>query len=156
MSYVYQALVMLPTQHQPSLARITELLQQVFDRVAPAAQIDVRADNRVTIAIDDWEMNIHPHNDANTVVASQIIARAYLETDNSISATDLENYGFYLEVNCAPDEDPNMNRFRYYVSVLEVLANFPGAIIYNPITKGFIESLTPFNLFSLPTRQFPT
>jgi hypothetical protein len=155
MSYVYQALVMLPTQNQPSFDRITDLLHQVFDRVAPTAQIDIRAD-LVTIAIDDWEMNISPHNDANTVVEAQTIARSYLAEDDPLSATDLENYGFHLEVNCAPDEDPHMDRFRYYVSVLEALANFPGAIIFNPITKGFIESVKPSNLFSLPTIRFPT
>ncbi len=135
MSYVYQALVMLPNENQPSLDLIKEQLQQVFERIDPLASIRVKLD-RLIIAIDDWQMNIRPNSSPDTIVTSQEIADLYLDEDD-LRRSDLANYGFHIEVDSTPD--PQMDRFKYYVSVLDALANFPGAIVFNPSTKGFIE-----------------
>jgi hypothetical protein len=137
MSYLYQALVMLPMKNHPSLDLIKERIQQMFKLITPAAKMSVRAD-RLTITIDDWEMNIQSSSDAKTIAASQNILKLCLE-ENDPSQTDLTTVGCQIEVNCDPDKDPNMNHFSYYVSVLDALANFRGAIIFNPITQGFIE-----------------
>jgi hypothetical protein len=137
MSYLYQALVLLPMKNHPSLDLIKERIQKVFKLITPTARMSIRAD-RLTITIDDWEMNIQSHSDAKTIAASQNIVRSYLEEEDPLQ-TDLANYGCHIEVNCDPDVDPQMNHFNYYVSVLNALANFHGAIIFNPITQGFIE-----------------
>lgn len=137
MSYLYQALVMLPMKNHPSLDLIKERIQQVLKLITPAAKMSVRAD-RLTITIDDWEINIQPSSDPSKIVTSQNIVRSHLEEEDPIQ-TDLANYGCHIEVNCDPDVDPQMNYFNYYVAVLDALANFHGAIIFNPITQGFIE-----------------
>jgi hypothetical protein len=135
MSYLYQAVVMLPTENQPTLDRIKDRLQKVFERVDPIACIRINLD-RLIIAIDDWQMNIYPQSSPDTIAASQNIADLYLEADDP-QKSELANYGLHIEVSCHPD--PQMDRFKYYVCVLDALADFPGAIVFNPSTKGFIE-----------------
>jgi hypothetical protein len=138
MSYLYQALVMLPTKNHPSIDLIKERIQQVFKLITPAARMSIQA-NRLTISIDDWDMNIQSSSDPHTIVASKNLVRLCLEEEDDSSKTDLTAVGCQIEVNCDPDTDPQMNNFNYYVSVLDALANFHGAIVFNPLTNGFIE-----------------
>lgn len=136
MSYVYQALIMLPNEDRPSLDRIKEILQKLL-ALDPIARIKVQLD-RAIVAIDDWQMSIQLQDSPHTIAAAQKIAELYLEEDDPRRLA-IGNYSYHIEIDCQPD--PQMNRFKYYVSVLDALANFPGAIIFNPLTNGFIEQL---------------
>ena len=143
MSYSYQAFVMLPTENSPSPECVKDRLQQVFhasqerlgEQVNPEPQIAIDSDC-LTISIEDWQMRIYLNCDPCVSIESQDIAATHLESADPKQAA-LSTCGFRLELSC--DLDPHLDRFNYYINVLEALATFPGAIIFNPSTTGFIE-----------------
>jgi hypothetical protein len=135
MSYSYQAFVMLPTENSPSPDLVKQQIQQRFDLANPVAQIAIEP-NHITITVEDWQLRIATNGDPYVLIESQEIAAAHLESDDPKQA-ELATYGFRLEISC--DEDPNMDYFNYYIYVLEALSGFPGAIVFDPSTTGFIE-----------------
>ncbi len=136
MSYSYQAWIMLPTDNSPSSECVKNRLQEVFDRVNPAAVFTIKPDYLI-ISIEDWQIQIYLNHDPAVLAESQEIAELYLEP-NDPQKSALVNYGFRLEISC--DRDRNLERFSYYIFVLEALETFAGAIVFNPITTGFILS----------------
>jgi hypothetical protein len=126
---------MLPTDNSPSLDRVKDLLQPVLEHVNPMTQFAIESDF-ISISIEDWQMRIWANSDPSVLIESQEIAAAHLEPEDPNQST-LLTYGFRLEISC--DLDPNLDRFNYYIHVLEALETLPGAIIFNPSTAGFIE-----------------
>jgi hypothetical protein len=140
----YQAFIMLSAQTAPSIDRVREQLQQVFDRVDDTASIDLTTPNCLTIAISlsaigetqDWQMRVYTNHDPSVLVEAQEIATSHMEPDDPRKPT-LATYDFRIEI--ATDPDPYLDRFNYYVHVLESLSTLPGAIVFDPTTTGFIE-----------------
>ncbi len=140
----YQALVMLPTQNAPSLESIAEMLHNRFaltrdrlvDSTAAPPQIEATEADSLTISIADWQIHLHPNRDPSVLAEAQEIAALYLEPDDR-RKTILPTYDFRIEIACDPD--PTMERFNYYVYVIETLETIPGAIVFDPTTTGFIE-----------------
>ncbi len=140
----YQAFIMLPGQNAPSIDRVREQLQQVFDRVNAAVSIETVAPNLINIAIsqgesgasEDWQMRVWTNSDPAVLIEAQEIAAEHMEHDDPRLAI-LATYDFRIEICCDPD--PTMDRFNYYVYVLESLETLPGAIVFDPTTTGFIE-----------------
>ncbi len=135
MSYSYQAFIMLPTENSPSPESVKDRLQPVFDTVNPMAQFAIEPDCLI-ISIDNWQIRIYSNNDPSVLLESQEIAAEHLEPEDPKQSA-LSRCGFRLEVSC--DVDPNMDRFNYYIHVLEALTTFPNAIVFDPTTTGFIE-----------------
>ena len=140
----YQAFIMLPAHKAPSIDLVRERLQQVFDRIEADARIETTAPNRLNISIapgdgdahEDWQMRICTNSNPSVLVEAQEIAAEHMEPDD-IRKPILATYDFRIEIGCDPD--PNMDRFNYYVNVLESLETLPGAIVFDPTTTGFIE-----------------
>lgn len=132
----YRAFILLPAHNAPSIERVKHELQQVFDRVEAPTRIEITDPNCLTLSIADWQIRIYTNGDPSVLVEAQEIAAAHLEPDDPRQAT-LPTYDFRIEIGCDPD--PRMERFNYYVYVLETLNNFPGAIVFDPTTTGFIE-----------------
>ena len=140
----YQAKILLPSQDVPDLDSVKTKLQQVCDRIKAHTRLESDRSNCLTISIsapendppEDWLMRVYTNHEPHVLVESQEIAAAYMEPDDPRQAA-LATYGFRLEVSC--DTDPDMDRFNYYVYVIEALASFPGAIVFDPTTTGFIE-----------------
>ncbi len=135
MSYSYQAFVMLPTENSPSPDLVKQQIQQRVDGVNPPAQIAIEPDY-ITITVEDWQLQISANGDPYVLEEAVEIAAAHLEPEDPKRAI-LATYGFRLEISC--DEDPNMDYFNYYIYALEALSEFPGAIVFDPSTTGFIE-----------------
>jgi hypothetical protein len=139
----YQALIMLSGREAPSIDLVKERLQEVFDRVDKTAALETTAPNCLKISIapgdsgaDDWQMRVSTNHDPAVLTEAQEIAAAHMEPDDPRKPT-LATYDFRIEIGCDPD--PNMDRFNYYVRVLESLSTLPGAIVFDPTTTGFIE-----------------
>ncbi len=140
----YQAFIMLPAGKAPSIDRVRAQLQQVFDRVDDTARIEIAEPDCLNITIslgarsasEDWLMRISTNHDPSVLVEAQEIAAAHMEPDDPRKPA-LATYEFRIEIGCDPD--PTMERFNYYVHVLESLATLPGAIVFDPTTTGFIE-----------------
>jgi hypothetical protein len=140
----YQAFIMLPARKAPSIDRVREQLQQVFDRVDATARIETAEPNCLNITIspgasgasEDWQMRVYANHDPSVLTEAQEIAAAHMESDDPRKSA-LATYDFRIEIGCDPD--PTMDRFNYYVHVLESLSTFPGAIVFDPTTTGFIE-----------------
>ena len=135
MSYSYQAFVMLPTENSPAPDAVKQQIQQRFDLAHPVAQIAIEPDY-ITITIEDWQLRISANGDPYVLEEAQEIATQHLELGDPKRAA-LATYSFRLEISC--DEDPNMDYFNCYIYVLEALSEFPGAIVFDPSTTGFIE-----------------
>ncbi len=135
MSYSYQAFVMLPTENSPSSDLVKQQLQQRVDGATPPAQIAIEPDY-ITITVADWQLRISANGDPFVLEEAQEIAATHLEPEDP-KREILATYGFRLEISC--DEDPNMDYFNYYIYALEALSEFPGAIVFDPSTTGFIE-----------------
>jgi hypothetical protein len=135
MSYSYQAFVMLPTENSPSLDLVQQQIHQRFDGANPPAQIAIESDC-LTITVEDWQLRITANSDPSVLAESQEIAATHLEPEDP-NQSILATYGFRLEISC--DEDPNMDYFNYHIYALEALSEFPGAIVFDPSTTGFIE-----------------
>jgi hypothetical protein len=140
----YQAFIMLPAQMAPSIDRVREQLQQVFDRIDDTASIETTTPDRLNITIsqaassasEHWQMRVYTNHDPSVLVEAGEIAIAHMEPDDPRRAI-LATYDSRIEIGCDPD--PNMDRFNYYVRVLESLSTLPGAIVFDPTTTGFIE-----------------
>jgi hypothetical protein len=140
----YQAFIMLPAQKAPSIERVKEQLQQVFDRVDNLTSIETAAPDRLKITISptesgasaDWQMRLYTNHDPSVLEESQEIAASHMEHDDPRKPA-LATYAFRIEIGCDPD--PSMERFNHYVRVLESLSTLPGAIVFDPTTTGFIE-----------------
>jgi hypothetical protein len=140
----YQAFIMLPARAAPSIDRVLERLQQVFDRVDDTARIETAESDCLKISISQgesgarevWQMRVYTNHDPSVLIEAQEIAAAHMEHDDPRKPT-LATYDFRIEIGCDPD--PQMERFNYYVHVLESLATLPGAIVFDPTTTGFIE-----------------
>jgi phosphoribosylaminoimidazole carboxylase (NCAIR synthetase) len=135
MSYSYQAFVMLPTENPPSLDLVKQHIHQRVDGANPPARIAIESDY-ITITVEDWQLRIAANCAPDVLVEAQEIAAKHLEPEDP-KRTMLATYGFRLEISC--DEDPNMDYFNYYIYALEALSGFPGAIVFDPSTTGFIE-----------------
>ncbi len=132
----YQAFIMLPAQKAPSIELVKDRLLQVFDRLEVPTQVEIITANRLTISVPDWQMRVNINADPSVLVEARSIAAAHMEPDDSRKQT-LATYDFRIEIDCDPD--PRMERFNYYVHVLDALQIFPGAIVFDPTTTGFIE-----------------
>jgi hypothetical protein len=126
---------MLPTENSPSPDLVKQQIQQRFDLADPPVQIAIEPDY-ITITIEDWQMRISANGDPYVLEEAQEIAAKHLEPDDPNRAI-LATHGFRLEISC--DEDLNMDYFNCYIYVLEALSEFPGAIVFDPSTTGFIE-----------------
>jgi hypothetical protein len=140
----YQAFIMLPAQTAPSIELVRDRLQQVFDRIEAGTRIETTAPNRLNIAIssgkdeanEDWQMCVCTNSEPSVLIEAQEIAAAHMESDDPRKPI-LATYDFRIEIGCDPD--PSMDRFNYYVHILDSLEKLPGAIVFDPITTGFIE-----------------
>lgn len=126
---------MLPKENAPSLDLVRQQIHQRADGANPPAQIAIESDC-ITITVEDWQLRISANGDPDVLEESQEIAATHLEPEDPKRAI-LATYGFRLEISC--DEDPNMDYFNYYIYALEALSEFPGAIVFDPSTTGFIE-----------------
>ncbi len=140
----YQAFIMLPTPDDLSIDLVRAKLQQVFDRIDSPPQVETTLPDRLTISIArgdnstsaDWQIRVATNCTPSVLVEARAIAAAHLEPDDP-RQTALATYPCRIEIGCDPD--PTMDRFNYYVYVLEALETLPGAIVFDPTTTGFIE-----------------
>jgi hypothetical protein len=140
----YQAFIMLPAQAAPSIERVREQLQQVFDRVDNFTSIEIAAPDCLNITIsqvasgvsNDWQMRLCNNHDSSVLAQAQEISASHMEPDDPRKPT-LSTYDFRIEIDCDPD--PTMECFNHYVRVLGSLSTLPGAIVFDPTTTGFIE-----------------
>jgi hypothetical protein len=141
----YRAFIMLPTTPDDlSIDLVRTKLGQVFDRIDSLAQVEITLPDLLTISIArgdsstsaDWQMRVTTNCTPSVLVEARAIASTYLEPDDPRQLT-LATYPYRIEIGCDPD--PTMERFNYYVYVLEALETLPGAIVFDPTTTGFIE-----------------
>lgn len=124
----YRNLIVIPEGHPITLADLLLPLTQKFNR---QDWITVEFKTETQLAIhhaDGWELRVSLENAPFAALENQEIAKRFVrdEQDRAIVASSTS----YLST--AADPDPQMRYFDEYVSLLEVLEQYPDLYILDP------------------------
>ena len=129
----YKAYIFLPDISTVNLGEVKSILSNSFRDDERSVSIK-KDDDKVALLIEDWKCSIYSNADASVLEEAIELAENFAR--NQVEKDEIKNCSKRLEVMC--DEDPEMDFFNDYLTVIQELGNIKNAKVWEQAQQEFI------------------